>query len=67
MDQCMIDVTDIPDVKVWDEVIIMGSAPAAEGEETLTVSADDIAKATGTINYEITCAFGQRLPKVFVR
>ena len=66
MDQCMIDVTDIPDVKVWDEVIIMGSAPAAEGEETLTVSADDIAKATGTINYEITCAFGQRLPKVYI-
>lgn len=29
MDQCMIDVTDIPDVKVGDEVIIMGCAPPA--------------------------------------
>ncbi len=71
MDQCMIDVTDIPDVKVWDEVIVMGSAPAADSSdpdnpEMLTVSADDIAKATGTINYEITCAFGQRLPKVYI-
>jgi alanine racemase len=61
MDQCMIDVTDVPDVKMGDEVIVMGS------DGVNTVSADDIAHATGTINYEITCALGQRLPKVFVR
>ena len=61
MDQCMIDVTDVPDVKVGDEVIIMGS----DGKNTIL--ADDIARATGTINYEIICAFGQRLPKVYVR
>ena len=61
MDQCMIDVTDVPDVKVGDEVIVMGN----DGKNTIL--ADDIAKATGTINYEIICAFGQRLPKVYVR
>ncbi len=61
MDQCMIDVTDVPDVKVGDEVIVMGS----DGKNTIL--ADDIAKATGTINYEICCAFGQRLPKVYVK
>lgn len=61
MDQCMIDVTEVPDVKVGDEVIIMGS----DGKNTIL--ADDIANATGTINYEIVCAFGQRLPKVYVR
>ncbi len=61
MDQCMIDVTDVPDVKLGDEVIVMGS------DGVNTVSADDIAKATGTINYEIACAFGQRLPKVYVK
>ncbi|MCR5481339.1 MAG: alanine racemase [Clostridia bacterium] len=61
MDQCMVDVTDVPDVKVGDEVIIMGT----DGKNT--ISADDIANATGTINYEITCAFGQRLPKVYVK
>lgn len=60
MDQCMIDVTDIPDVEVGDQVIIMGS------DGTNTILADDIAKATGTINYEIICAFGQRLPKIYV-
>lgn len=61
MDQCMIDVTEVPDVKLGDEVIVMGS------EGKLSVTADDIAHATGTINYEITCAFGQRLPKVFIK
>ena len=61
MDQCMIDVTDVPDVKLGDEVIVMGT------DGTNTILADDIANATGTINYEITCAFGQRLPKVYVK
>ena len=61
MDQCMVDVTNVPNVKVGDEVIVMGSDGVHE------VSAEDIAKATGTINYEICCAFGQRLPKVYVK
>lgn len=61
MDQCMVDVTDVPDVKVGDEVIVMGT----DGKNTILT--DDIAKATGTISYEIVCAFGQRLPKVYVK
>lgn len=61
MDQCMVDVTDVPEVHVGDEVIIMGS----DGVNSIT--AEDIANATGTINYEICCAFGQRLPKVYVK
>ncbi len=61
MDQCMIDVTDVPDVKTGDEVIIMGS----DGKNTIL--ADDIARATGTISYEILCAFGQRLPKIYTK
>jgi alanine racemase len=61
MDQCMVDVTDVPDVKEGDEVILMGS------DGTHTILADDIANATGTINYEIVCAFGQRLPKVYLK
>ncbi|MBS6177511.1 alanine racemase [Emergencia timonensis] len=61
MDQCMIDVSNVPHVKVGDEVIVMGS------DGVNTILADDIAEATGTINYEICCAFGQRLPKVYVK
>lgn len=61
MDQCMVDVSAVPNVKVGDEVIVMGS------DGVNSVTADDIANATGTINYEICCAFGQRLPKVYVK
>ena len=60
MDQCMADVTDVPGVQAGDEVIVMGS----DGKNAIW--ADHIAHATGTINYEILCAFGQRLPKVYV-
>ena len=60
MDQCMIDVTNVPYVRLGDEVTIMGKDGIYE------ILADDIATATGTINYEIVCAFGQRLPKVYV-
>lgn len=59
MDQCMVDVTEVPGVKEGDEVVLLGS----DGGQTIL--ADDIAAATGTINYEILCAFGQRLPRVY--
>lgn len=61
MDQCMVDVTDVPGVKLGDEVVIMGS------QGGLTILADEIGEKTGTINYEVVCAFGQRLPKVYIR
>ena len=61
MDQCMVDVTDVPNVKLGDEVVVMGS------QNGLTILADEIGEKTGTINYEIICAFGQRLPKVYTR
>ena len=61
MDQCMIDVTDVPGVSLGDEVVIMGS------QGGLTILADEIGEKTGTINYEVVCAFGQRLPKIYVR
>ncbi|MDO4546132.1 MAG: alanine racemase [Bacillota bacterium] len=60
MDQCMIDVTHVPYARIGDEVTIIGKDGIYE------ILADDIGKATGTINYEIVCAFGQRLPKVYV-
>ncbi len=60
MDQCMIDVTDVSGVKEGDPVILMGS------DGKLSITAEEIAEKTGTISYEILCAFGQRLPKVYV-
>ena len=61
MDQCMIDVTDIENVKTGDEVIILG----AEGD--LKFNADDIAGVLGTINYEILCMLKSRIPRVYIK
>ena len=60
MDQCMVDVSAVPDVKLGDEVVIMGKQGDAE------ISADDLAAINGTINYEITCCFDLRIPKVYI-
>ncbi|MDR0519388.1 MAG: alanine racemase [Clostridiales Family XIII bacterium] len=59
MDQAMVDLTDVPDVEEYDEAIVMGS------DGNLSVTADDIAEWAGTISYEVTCRFGQRLPKIY--
>ncbi|QEK11440.1 alanine racemase [Crassaminicella thermophila] len=61
MDQCMIDVTDISDAKIGDEVILIG----ADGENS--ISADDLAKKLNTINYEIVCMVGRRIPRVYIK
>ena len=57
MDQTMIDVTDIPDVKMGDEVTVFGPG----GGDT----ADTIAEKTQTINYEILCGLARRVPRVY--
>ncbi len=59
MDQLMLDVTDIENVKMGDEVTVFGT------QEGNTV--DDFARANNTINYEIVCAVGRRVPRVFIK
>lgn len=60
MDMCMIDVTDIAEVAVGDEVVLIGE----QGDETVT--ADEMAAQLDTINYEITCLVGKRVPRVYL-
>ncbi|SHJ15612.1 alanine racemase [Clostridium amylolyticum] len=61
MDQCMVDVTDIGEVKVGDEVILIGQ------QGNVKFDADDIAELLGTINYEIICMIGKRVPRVYIK
>ena len=60
MDQCMVDVTDVPDVREYDIATLVGE----QGGERIAL--EEIARGSGTINYEAACRFGQRLPKVYV-
>lgn len=59
MDQFMVDVTG-SDVKVDDEVILIG------GSRNAYISADEIARLAGTINYEIVCSIGARVPRIYI-
>ena len=58
MDQIVVDVTDIPDVKAGDAAIVFGGGAAD--------SVDDVARMTGTINYEVLCDVGRRVQRVYV-
>ena len=61
MDQTMLDVTDIENVNTGDEVIVFGTGE--DGEPT----ADLIAQNTDTINYEVVCLVGKRVPRIYYR
>jgi alanine racemase len=58
MDQTMIDVTAIPDVRQGDEVVLIGE----QGGEQIT--AEDVAERLGTINYEVVSEILARVPRV---
>lgn len=60
MDQLMINVTGVPNVQVGDEVVLYGR----QGDESITI--DEIASKLGTISYEVVCALGKRVPRVYV-
>lgn len=55
MDQLMVDVTELSEVEVGDEVVVLGT----DGGNTIT--AEEIAELTDTINYEVICQFQKRV------
>ena len=55
MDLLTIDVTDMPDARLGDEVTLLG------GE----ITAEELAKRTGTIAYEVFCRISRRVPRVY--
>ena len=56
MDLCMVDITDLPDVRVGDEVTVFGDGRPIE----------ELADLAGTITYELTCAVSPRIPRVYL-
>jgi alanine racemase len=60
MDSVCADVTDVPDVTLDDEVVLLGS----QGRERITAA--DLAALRGSIPNEVFCDFGPRLARVEV-
>lgn len=60
MDQFMVDVTEIPDVKLLDPVTLLGR----DGKEQ--ISMEDLGRLSGRFNYEFACDIGKRVPRYYV-
>ena len=60
MDQSIVDVGKIPEVRVGDEVVLIGR----QGQER--ISAEEIAKKTGTIPHDVFCMISKRVPRVYI-
>lgn len=58
MDQCMVDVTHIPQAHMGDEVVLIGR------QGTATLTAEQVAERLGTINYEVVSELLARVPRV---
>jgi alanine racemase len=58
MDQSMVDISHIPDVRVGDEVVLIGRQGAA------ALTAETVAQRLGTINYEVVSEILARVPRV---
>lgn len=59
MDWIMLDVSHVPDVKVGDEVVLMGSDAGG-----CSIRAEELAEWSGTIPYELFCGISKRVPRV---
>lgn len=61
MDQLMLDVSAIGGVRAGDEVTVFG----ADGDAQIPV--ETLASAAGTINYEVVCLVGKRVPRLYIQ
>lgn len=59
MDQCMVQLDDVPEAQVGDEVVLIGRQGDA------CIRAEDLGSAWGTINYEVVCGLAERLTRVY--
>jgi alanine racemase len=58
MDQVTVQLDAVPEARPGDEVVLIG----AQGEERIT--AEEVADRWGTINYEVVCGIGSRVPRL---
>ena len=61
MDQMMVDITDVPDARPEDSVVLIGK----DGGEVISV--EEVADAAYSFNYEFVCGIARRIPRVYIR
>jgi len=70
MDMTIVDVTNIPEAMVGDEVLLFGRPYQVQSEKQIQyqdeISTEMMAEWLNTINYEVTCIVGKRVPRVYL-
>ncbi len=61
MDQCMIDASIVNNINIGDEVTLFGES------EGVNIPIEAVADIMGTINYEIACIVGKRIPRIYIK
>ncbi|MBI4927265.1 MAG: alanine racemase, partial [Anaerolineae bacterium] len=59
MDQCMLQLDQVLDAQIGDEVVLIGRQGQA------SIPAEEIAQSWGTIDYEVVCGLGARVPRIY--
>jgi alanine racemase len=60
MDQIMLQLDEVPEAKIGDEVVLLGR----QGEALIT--AEEIAREWGTVNYDVVCGLQARVPRIYM-
>ena len=63
MDLTLVDVTNVPEVETDDQVTLLGWNSQ---KPELRITAEDLARISGTLSYEVTCGVSERVPRVYI-
>lgn len=61
MDQLMIDVSEVPNVKEWDTVTLIGR------DQDAFIPVEEPADLAGSFNYEFVCGISKRVPRIYYK
>ena len=61
MDQFMVDVTDIPEARELDEVMLLGKSQDQQ------ITMEELGELSGRFNYEFACCISKRVPRIYFK
>lgn len=59
MDQCMLQLDEVPEARVGDEIVLIGR----QGSDQ--IRAEEFGQAWGTVNYDVVCGLTARVPRYY--
>jgi alanine racemase len=61
MDQCIIQLDEIPSARIGDEVVLLGT------QDEQKITAEELGKSWVTTNYEVVCGLAARVPRSYLK